>query len=143
MPLYVQTSFVLYKDTGEIDASYLPGVLLSPAYFSQHPMEAPSTPGSVTKGKKDQRFQMRCSPSDRQKIEELAKKAGKNLSEYMIDAALNAPIRERMPAELQRQLSATSKKLNQLTRLANAGKLNARGVAMLEQILAGLYQSLV
>jgi uncharacterized protein (DUF1778 family) len=106
-------------------------------------MEEDNSPATATKGKKDKQLHLRCSAEERQQLEERAKKSGKNLSEYMIDCSLGAEIKEPLSAELRRQLVATSKNLNQLTRLANAGKLNARGNELLEQIIAGLYQSLV
>lgn len=106
-------------------------------------MEEGNSPATVTKGKKDKQLHLRCSAEERQQLEARAKKSGKNLSEYMIDCSLGAEIKEPLSAELRRQVIASSKNLNQLTRLANSGKLNARGIELLEGIITGLYKALV
>lgn len=106
-------------------------------------METPADDNTTTKGKKDKRFELRWSAEQRQQIEANAKKAGMNLSEYLIACALHTKIKEPLSAELRRQVIATSKNLNQIARLANSGKLNARGVELLEGMIAGLYKALV
>jgi len=105
-------------------------------------MEEDQDAAIATNGKKDQQLHLRCSVAERQQLTERAQRSGKNLSEYMIDCSLGMAIKEPLSAELRRQVIAISKNLNQLTRLANSGKLNARGVELLEGMIAGLYKAL-
>lgn len=49
---------------------------------------------------------------------------------------------ELVPPELRRQISATGNNLNQLTRLANAGKLSAVSASTLNELVKRLLQTL-
>jgi len=101
-------------------------------------MEENKNSATATKGKKDKQLHLRCSTDERQQLEERAKKASKNLSEYMIACSLGAEIKERMPLEVRRYIIGIGTNLNQLTRLANAGKLSVESEDKLKKMVEAL-----
>ena len=75
-------------------------------------------------------------------IEAKAKKAGLSFSEYCRRAALDKRIVELIPPELRRSITLAGSNLNQLTRLANAGKLNAVSAERLSELVTRLLETL-
>jgi hypothetical protein len=84
----------------------------------------------------------RATADDVKEIERKAAKAGLSFSEYCRRAALNKQIVEIVPPDLRRQISAAGNNLNQLTRLANAGKLNGVSAGALNELVNLLLQTL-
>jgi hypothetical protein len=84
----------------------------------------------------------RATPGEVSKIEAKAKKAGLNFSEYCRRAVLDKPVVERVPVELRRQLGGAGNNLNQLTKLANAGKLPGVGIEALNELVNRLLETL-
>jgi hypothetical protein len=84
----------------------------------------------------------RATADDVKEIERKAVKAGLSFSEYCRRAALNKQIVEIVPPDLRRQISAAGNNLNQLTRLANAGKLNGVSAGALNELVNLLLQTL-
>ncbi|QNE42177.1 MobC family plasmid mobilization relaxosome protein (plasmid) [Hymenobacter sp. NBH84] len=56
--------------------------------------------------------------------------------------ALGRSITEKVPNELRRQIATVGSNINQLARLANAGKLSGASTEQLNQLVAGLLQTL-
>jgi hypothetical protein len=109
-------------------------------------MEAEVTPvpapaGEEKAGKKA-RIGVRLAATDKRAIAAKAKLAGLSVGEYMRRAALGRTIVERIPPELRRLLGATGSNLNQLTKLANAGKLPGAGIDQLNDLVTRLLQTL-
>ena len=84
----------------------------------------------------------RATAAEVKKMEAKAAKAGLNFSEYCRRAALDKPIAEVLPAEVRREIAAVGNNLNQLTRLANSGKLGQVGAGLLQELLTRLLQTL-
>jgi hypothetical protein len=109
-------------------------------------MEAPELPELAPAGdehaSKDAHINLRIAPADKRQIIEKAARAGLKTGEYIRRAALGRRIVERVPPELRRQLGAAGNNLNQLTRLANAGKLSGAGVEALNELVTRLLQTL-
>ncbi|MBO3272987.1 MobC family plasmid mobilization relaxosome protein [Hymenobacter defluvii] len=84
----------------------------------------------------------RATPSEVEKMNEKAAKAGLTFSEYCRRAALDKPIAEVLPPAVRREIAAVGNNLNQLTRLANSGKLGPVGLGMLNEVLTRLLQTL-
>ncbi|MGI4734814.1 MAG: plasmid mobilization protein [Janthinobacterium lividum] len=84
----------------------------------------------------------RASPGEVKKMQDKAALAGLTFSEYCRRAALDKPVTERLPGSLRQALAASSSNLNQLTRLANAGKLPGVGIEELNQLLGSFLQAL-
>ena len=91
---------------------------------------------------KDERIDVRVAATDKRAIEAKAKRAGLSVGEYMRRAALGRTIVERVPPELRRLLGTTGNNLNQLARLANAGKLPGVGIEQLNDLVTRLLQTL-
>ncbi len=75
-------------------------------------------------------------------IEAKAKESGHNATEYIRRAALGLEVKQRLPTELKQVVSAASKNLNQLTRLAHMGRLNGVDEDTLGAIIQALNQAL-
>lgn len=84
----------------------------------------------------------RATADEVKKIEEKAKKAGLNFSEYCRQAALDKQLTEYMPAELRLEVLKLGNNLNQLARIANTGKLPGAGIAELNEIVERLLATL-
>ncbi|MBO3273124.1 plasmid mobilization protein [Hymenobacter defluvii] len=100
----------------------------------------PDTEGKKERTKEvlDARFEFRLSKAEKQLIAEKAKLAGLKPNEFVRRAALGIEVKERMPADLRRFVGGVANNLNQLTRLANSGKLNAASGADLGFIAKAL-----
>lgn len=109
-------------------------------------MEVEAVPGLAPEGsdksQKNQHINVRISPTDKKLVEEKAAEAGLNTGEYMRRAALGRKITGKIPPEFRRQLAATGSNLNQLTHLANAGKLSGASVETLNELLSRLLETL-
>jgi uncharacterized protein (DUF1778 family) len=105
-------------------------------------LSAEPTPSSEEKESKEAHINMRVAATDKRAIEAKAKRAGLSVADYMRRAALGKTIVERVPPELRRLLGVTSSNLNQLTKLANAGKLPGAGIEELNDLVTRLRQTL-
>jgi hypothetical protein len=101
-----------------------------------------SPPEKRTRGNKSERIGLRLTPEDRVMIEAKAKESGHNATEYIRRAALGLEVKQRLPTELKQVVSAASKNLNQLTRLAHMGRLNGVDEDTLGAIIQALNQAL-
>lgn len=104
--------------------------------------KAQSKPGKGTKGKKTAVLGLRLTPEDKALMQAKAKEAGHNTNEFIRRAALGLELKQQVPIELKRVLSATSNNLNQLTRLAHMGRLNGVDEDTLGAIIQALNQAL-
>jgi hypothetical protein len=91
---------------------------------------------------KEQRIELRVSADEKRMIAAKAKQAGLTIADYLRRAALGKRIAERVPPELRRLLSATGSNLNQLTKLANSGRLPGVGIEQLNELITLLLQTL-
>lgn len=105
-------------------------------------MNEPETQLKPAVSQKELVKRFRASTAEVKKIQEKATKAGLTFSEYCRRAALDKPVTERLPGSLRQALAASSSNLNQLTRLANAGKLPGVGIEELNQLLGSFLQAL-
>jgi hypothetical protein len=109
-------------------------------------MEELLTPTITPEGKenagKNARIGVRLAATEKSAIAAKAKLAGLSVGEYMRRAALGRTIVERIPPELRRLLGATGSNLNQLTKLAKAGKLPGTGIDQLNDLVTRLLQTL-
>ena len=140
MQLYIQTAFVCLIAPVRF-ASSSPLVLLK-SNVSKCLMEVEKKtqpkPEKATRGKKTAVLGLRLTPEDKVLMQAKAKEAGHNTNEFIRRAALGLEVKQKLPAELKRVLSATSKNLNQYLKLAHMGRLN--GVD--EDALGGIIQAL-
>ena len=86
----------------------------------------------------DARFEFRLSAEEKNQIAEKARLAGLKPTEYVRRTALGAEVKERLPVELRRYIGGVANNLNQLTRLAHAGKLSASSASELSHIAKAL-----
>ncbi|MBC6992509.1 plasmid mobilization protein [Hymenobacter sp. BT491] len=109
-------------------------------------MEVEALPELAPEGndqsQKDQHINIRISSTDKKLVEEKAAEAGLRTGEYMRRAALGRKITGKIPPDFRRLLAATGSNLNQLTRLANAGKLSGASTQTLNELLARLLETL-
>ncbi|MGI4734159.1 MAG: plasmid mobilization protein [Janthinobacterium lividum] len=91
---------------------------------------------------KEQRIELRVSTEEKRIIAAKAKQAGLTTADYLRRAALGKRIAERVPPELRRLLGATGSNLNQLTKLANSGRLPGVGIEQLNELVTLLLQTL-
>lgn len=105
-------------------------------------LSADPAPSSEEKENKGEHINMRIAATDKRTIEGKAKRAGLSVTEYLRRAGLGRTIVERVPPELRRLLGVTSSNLNQLTKLANAGKLPGAGIEELNDLVTRLRQTL-
>ena len=99
-------------------------------------------PEKRTRGNKSERIGLRLTPADRATIEAKAKESGHNATEYIRHAALGLEVKQKLPVELKQVVSAVSKNLNQLTRLAHMGRLSGVDEDTLGAIIQALNQAL-
>jgi uncharacterized protein (DUF1778 family) len=97
---------------------------------------------TVAAANKEERIECRLSVDEKRIISEKAKQAGISRGEFIRRAALGRRIAERVPPELRRLLGATGSNLNQLTKLANSGKLPGVGIEQLNELVTLLLQTL-
>lgn len=100
----------------------------------------------VTKGVillKSERFNLRMTQKEKAAIAARAKRANRPISEFMIDTALNRKIVviDSLP-EMIRELKGIGRNLNQLTLLANMGKVQTVGLSEFEEGLADIHSQL-
>ena len=100
------------------------------------------TPEGEGNAGKNARIGVRLAVTEKSAIAAKAKLAGLSVGEYMRRAALGRTIVERIPPELRRLLGATGSNLNQLTKLAKAGKLPGAGIDQLNDLVTRLLQTL-
>ena len=105
-------------------------------------MEENEPQAQLVKPNKEVVKRFRVTTDEVRKIEEKAKLAGLNFSEYCRRATLDKPVVERVPVELRRQLGGAGNNLNQLTKLANAGKLPGVGIEALNELVNRLLETL-
>ncbi|MBH8571362.1 plasmid mobilization relaxosome protein MobC [Microvirga sp. STS02] len=83
------------------------------------------------------RIDVRLSPDEKKDLQEKAKAAGyKKVSTYLRDVGRGVEVKENIPPELRRQLVGIGTNLNQIARLAQAGKSFSSHEAQLVQALA-------
>ena len=85
---------------------------------------------------------LRLTPEDKALMQAKAKEAGHNTNEFIRRAALGLELKQMLPAELKRVISATSKNLNQYLKLAHMGRLDGVDEAALGDIIQALNQAL-
>lgn len=99
-------------------------------------------PAGDAKASKGAHINLRISSADKKQVEAKAARAGLNTNEYVRRAALGKTIVERVPVELRRQIGGAGNNLNQLTKLANAGKLPGVGIEALNELVNRLLETL-
>ncbi len=70
-----------------------------------------------------------------------AKETGHNTNEFIRRVVLGFEVKQRLPDELKQALLATSKNLNQLTRLVHMGRLDGVDADALGRIIQVLAQA--
>lgn len=100
-----------------------------------------SQPQRGTKGKKTAVLGLRLTPEDKALMQDKAKAAGHNTNEFIRRAALGLEVKQKLPAELRRVLLATSKNLNQLTKLVHMDRLDGVDADALSRIIQALAQA--
>jgi hypothetical protein len=142
MSLWPQTvGLHRHKDAGELHASYS---LLTCWGAPQIPipMEDNEATATGTKANKELVKRFRVTQDEAEKIAAKAAKAGLTWSEYCRRAALDKTINEKVPASFRLQLVGAANNLNQLTRLAHAGKLSGISADSLKELVERLLQTL-
>ncbi|WP_324679986.1 plasmid mobilization protein [Hymenobacter sp. GOD-10R] len=83
------------------------------------------------------RIDVRVSPDEKKALQSKAAAAGyKKVSAYLRDVGRGVEVKESIPPELRRQLVGIGTNLNQIARLAQAGKSFSSHEAQLVQALA-------
>ncbi|WP_048826626.1 plasmid mobilization protein [Hymenobacter sp. DG25B] len=83
------------------------------------------------------RIDVRVSPDEKKDLQAKATAAGyKKVSAYLRDVGRGVEVKENIPPELRRQLVGIGTNLNQIARLAQAGKSFSSHEAQLVQALA-------
>ena len=92
---------------------------------------------------KSERFNLRMTQKEKAAIATRAKRANRPISEFMIDTALNRKIVviDCLP-EMIRELKGIGRNLNQLTLLANMGKVQTVSLNEFEESLAEIHSQL-
>ncbi|GAA4379852.1 plasmid mobilization protein [Hymenobacter koreensis] len=86
---------------------------------------------------RDQQIHFRVTADEKTAIEARAKAAGfRKVSDYLRVLGMGAEVKEVLPAELRRQLVGIGTNLNQIARLAQAGKTFPNHEAQLVQALS-------
>ena len=98
-------------------------------------------PEKRTKGNKTAWLGLRLTPEDKALMQAKAKEAGHNTNEFIRRAALGLEVKQKLPAELRQVLLATSKNLNQLTKLVHLGRLDGMDADALGRIIQALAQA--
>ena len=92
---------------------------------------------------KSERFNLRMTQKEKAAIAARAKRANRSISEFMIDTALNRKIVViDSLTEMIRELKGIGRNLNQLTLLANMGKVQTVGLSEFEEALADIHSQL-
>lgn len=102
---------------------------------------APAPQGEVA-ASKDAHINLRIAAPDKKIIEGKAARAGLKTGEFIRRAALGKVIVERVPLDLRREIGSVGNNLNQLVRLANAGKLPGVGIEALNELVGHLLATL-
>ena len=144
MQLYIQTTFVC--TIAPVRFVNSPSLVLLKSNAKKCLMEVEKTPQpkpeKATKGKKTAVLGLRLTPEDKALMQAKAKEAGHNTNEFIRRAALGLEVKQKLPAELKRVLSATSKNLNQYLKLAHMGRLDGVDEDALGSIIQALNQAL-
>ena len=92
---------------------------------------------NATEAGRTLRIDVRVSPDEKNDLQTKAKAAGyKKVSAYLRDVGRGVEVKESVPPELRRQLVGIGTNLNQIARLAQAGKSFGSHEAQLIQALA-------
>jgi hypothetical protein len=93
---------------------------------------------------RDQQIHFRVTTEEKKAIEAKAKAAGfKKVSDYLRVLGMGTEVKEVLPADLRRQLVGIGTNLNQIARLAQAGKAFSSHEAQLVQALGIIRSYLV
>lgn len=99
-------------------------------------METDKGAESIPEKNRSMRIDVRVSPDEKKELQAKAKAAGyKNVSIYLREVGQGVEIKEGIPAELRRQLVGIGTNLNQIARLAQAGKSFSKHEAQLLEAL--------
>jgi len=100
-------------------------------------MEPEKQAENVTEAARTLRIDVRVSPDEKKDLQAKATAAGyKKVSAYLRDVGRGVDVKESVPPELRRQLVGIGTNLNQIARLAQAGKSFSSHEAQLVQALA-------
>ena len=100
-------------------------------------MEPDKQAENVTDASRTLRIDVRVSPAEKKALQDKASAAGyKKVSAYLRDVGQGVEVKESVPPELRRQLVGIGTNLNQIARLAQAGKSFSSHEAQLVQALA-------
>ena len=105
-------------------------------------MLQPTAPSSSSKKSRGLTKQVRLTEEELAIILQKADQAGLTFSDYVRRAAFGKEIKEKVPPVIHKYVGSISNNLNQLTRLANAGKLAAVGEGQLQDLVGILLQIL-
>lgn len=103
-----------------------------------NPTPDPEEKKERTKEVLDARFEFRLKKAEKQQIAEKAKLAGLKPNEFVRRAALGKEIVEKVPPTIRQYIGSVANNVNQLTRLANSGKLNTTSAENLDQLVKAL-----
>jgi hypothetical protein len=92
---------------------------------------------------RDQQIHFRVTTEEKKAIEAKAKAAGLKVSDYLRVLGMGTEVKEVLPADLRRQLVGIGTNLNQIARLAQAGKAFSSHEAQLVQALGIIRSYLV
>lgn len=81
---------------------------------------------------------MRVNAEEQQIILTKAAQAGMKPTAYIREAALGKEIVEKVPPAIRQYIGSVANNVNQLTRLANSGKLNTSSAEHLDQLVKAL-----
>ncbi len=139
---FVRTTFqiVRTKSTRKLTQAISPGLLAQTHIMEELTPEFIPQPEVCTS--KAERIEVRVAATEKNAIAAKAKLSGLTVGEYMRRAALGKTVVERVPPELRRQLGGAGNNLNQLAKLANAGKLPGIGIEALNELITRLLQTL-
>ena len=101
-----------------------------------------TAPKEETTANKDGHINLRIAATDKQAIERRAVRTGLKTGEFIRRAALGKVIVERIPPDLRREIGLVSSNLNQLSHLANTGKLSGVGIEQLNELVNRLLKTL-
>ena len=105
-----------------IASGYTPGALAGAK--PRHPLPPKGGERSQMQKKKTAIITARMTPKDKAEIQRLAKQAGMTVTDYIVTCALNKEIvRVEGLDAIMTELKAQGRNLNQLTTLANMGKI--------------------
>lgn len=100
-------------------------------------MESEKQPDNTVDAARTLRIDVRVNPDEKKDLQAKATAAGyKKVSAYLRDVGRGVEVKESIPPELRRQLVGIGTNLNQIARLAQAGKSFSSHEAQLVQALA-------